>query len=274
MIFGFIDWDIDPVFFHIGPFAVRYYSLFFAIAFWLGYVIMQKMFTNEKTPDKWVDKIFIYTIIATIIGSRLGHVFFYGWDYYSQHPVEIFKIWEGGLASHGGAIGILIALYIFHRCVSKRSYLWVLDHIVVPVALAAFFIRMGNLMNSEIYGKPTDVPWAFRFLRLHPDDAMIPRHPTQIYEALFYLAVFVLLWFLYWKRDFFKREGGLFGIFLIGVFGFRFAVEFLKENQESFEDNMAINMGQLLSIPFVIVGVICLFRALHREPIDWTQSKK
>ncbi|MBP5364849.1 MAG: prolipoprotein diacylglyceryl transferase [Bacteroidales bacterium] len=266
-MFGFIDWDVDPVFFHLGSFPVRYYSLFFAIAFWLGYVIERKLFEHEKTPDNWVDKIFIYTIVATIIGSRLGHVFFYGWDYYSQHPAEILKIWEGGLASHGGGIGILIALFLYKKFVAKdKSFLWVMDHIVVPVALAAFFIRMGNLMNSEIYGHPTDVPWAFRFLRLHPDEAALPRHPTQIYEATFYLLVFALLWFLYWKKSFYKREGGLFGIFLIGIFGFRMIVENLKENQEAFEDSMTLNMGQLLSIPFVILGICCLVYALKSKP--------
>lgn len=264
MSLGFIDWDVDPVLFTIGSFDIRYYSIFFAIAFWLGYIIVKKMFTFEQKPDKMVDMIFIYTIISTIIGSRLGHVCFYDWDYYSQHPVEILKIRNGGLASHGGAIGILIAMFIYHRQY-KVSFLWVLDHIVIPIALAAFFIRMGNLMNSEIYGKPTDVSWAFRFLRLHPDEAMIPRHPTQIYEALFYLATFGLLWFLYWKKNFYKQEGGLFGVFLIGIFGFRIIVECLKENQEAFEDNMLLNMGQLLSIPFVILGICCLIHALHKQ---------
>lgn len=265
-ILGVIDWNVDPIFFHIGAFGLRYYSLFFAIAFWLGYVIMSKMMNKEGVPEEWCDKIFIYTIVATIIGSRLGHVFFYGWDYYSQHPIEIFKIWEGGLASHGGAIGIIIALYIYKKLVAKtKSYLWVMDHIVIPTALAAFFIRMGNLFNSEIYGQPTDLPWGFRFLRLPPDLAFVPRHPTQIYEASFYLLTFLLLSFLYWKKDFYKREGGLFGIFLICVFGFRIIVETMKENQEAFEDSMTLNMGQILSIPLFIAGVVCLYLALTRE---------
>lgn len=264
MIPMFVDWNVDPVIFSIGPLAIRYYSLFFAIAFWLGYVIVDRMFKSEGVPDFWLDKLFIYVVVATIIGSRLGHVFFYGWDYYSQHPAEIFKVWEGGLASHGGAIGILIALYVYSRVISKRSYLWVLDRVVVPIALAAFFIRMGNLMNSEIVGQPTDVPWAFRFLRLKGEAAMIPRHPSQIYEALFYLAVFGLTMFLYWKRGWGSRPGGIFGVFLIGIFGFRIFVEMLKENQEAFENGMVLNMGQCLSIPFVLAGLFFLVRALVR----------
>lgn len=267
-ILAYIDWNVDPVMFKFWVLdwliEIRYYSLFFALAFWLGYVIVERMFKYENCPNNWVESLFIYTIIATIIGSRLGHVFFYSWDYYSQHPGEILKVWEGGLASHGGAIGILVALFLFHKRVSfKKSYLWILDHIVVPIALAAFFIRMGNLMNSEIVGSPTDVPWAFRFLRLPPEEAMIPRHPSQIYEALFYLLVFAVLVFLYQKKSFYKKEGGLFGVFLIGIFGFRIVVETMKENQEAFEDTLMLNMGQILSIPFVIIGIISLAYALR-----------
>lgn len=261
----FIDWDVDPVFFHLGPFAVRYYGLFFALAFWLGYVITAKMFKDQKLPDTLVDKVFIYILVATLIGSRLGHCIFYAWDYYSQHPLEILQVWKGGLASHGGTLGIIIALIIFSKRV-HRPFLWIVDCICVPVALAAFFIRMGNLMNSEIVGVPTDVPWAFRFLRLHPDDALIPRHPTQIYEALFYLAVFGLLWFLYWKKRLIVRHGALFGVFMVCVFGFRIVIEGLKENQEPFEDSMVLNMGQLLSIPYVILGIVCLIYAFTSKP--------
>ncbi|MCQ2204360.1 MAG: prolipoprotein diacylglyceryl transferase [Bacteroidales bacterium] len=264
---GYIDWDVDPVFFHLGPLGVRYYSLFFALAFWLGYLIIAKMFKKQGLSEDYADKIFIYTIIGTVVGARLGHVFFYGWEYYSQHLLEIFKVWEGGLASHGGAIGILTALYIYHKKVSKKTYLWVLDHIVIVVALSGFFIRMGNLMNSEIVGQPCnpDLPWAFRFLRLHPDIALIPRHPSQIYEAVFYLGVFLLLSFLYWKKDYIKKEGVIFGLFLVLVFGFRMLVETVKADQEAFESDMVMNMGQLLSIPFVLIGLWCLWRAWNKE---------
>ncbi len=269
---AYIDWNVDPVMFQIGHLSIRYYSILFAIAFWLGYVVLMKMLKHEGIPEFWGDKIFIYTVVATIIGSRLGHVFFYGWDYYSQHPGEIIKVWEGGLASHGGAIGILIALFIFKVTTAKtKSYLWVMDHVVVPTALAAFFIRIGNLMNSEIVGAPTNLPWAFRFLRLHPDMALIPRHPSQIYEAVFYLCVFLLLVYLYQKKQFYKKDGSLFGVFLIGIFGFRLIVETMKENQEAWEADMVLNMGQTLSIPFVLLGIFCLVRALI---IDKRTNKK
>ncbi len=262
---GFIDWNVDPVFLHIGDLAIRYYSLFFAIAFWLGYVITAKMFQDQKLHDNLVDKVFLYIIVATVIGSRLGHCLFYAWDYYSQHPLEILQVWKGGLASHGGTLGIIIALLIFCKKY-KKNFLWLVDCVAVPIALAAFFIRMGNLMNSEIIGLPTDVPWAFRFLRLHPDDALIPRHPTQIYEALFYLAVFGLLMFLYWKKKLIVRHGALFGIFMVCVFGFRILIEGLKENQEAFENDMILNMGQILSIPYVIIGIASLAYAFLSKP--------
>lgn len=264
MILGYIDWNVDPIMFHIGPFGIRYYSLFFALAFWIGFVIIAKMFQKEKLPEEWADKLFFYTIAGTVIGARLGHVFFYGWEHYSQHPIEIFKIWEGGLASHGAAIGIMTALYIYHRMVSKKTFLWVLDRIVVVVALSGFFIRMGNLMNSEIVGAPCDpnLPWAFRFLRLHPDDALIPRHPSQIYEAVFYLGVFFLLTFLYLKKNFGQKDGALFGLFLVLVFGFRLLIESIKADQEAFEADMILNMGQILSIPFILLGLWSIWHSL------------
>lgn len=267
MVLNYIDWNVDPVMFHLGPLGIRYYSLFFALAFWLGYVLMAKMFKNEGVSEEWCDKIFIYTIIGTVVGARLGHVFFYGWEYYSKHLIDIFKIWEGGLASHGAAIGILTALYIYHKKVSKKTYLWVLDHIVIVVALSGFFIRMGNLMNSEIYGAPCDpnLPWAFRFLRIHPDEALVPRHPSQIYESIFYLLVFCLLSFLYWKKNYIEKDGALFGLFLVLVFGFRIMVETIKANQEAFEADMMLNMGQILSIPLVLVGIWCIYQSLIKK---------
>lgn len=271
----FVNWDVDPVIFSIGSFSLRYYSLFFAIAFWLGYLIVAKMFKDQNLPDDWVDKIFIYVIVATIIGSRLGHVFFYNWDYYSQHPIEILQVWKGGLASHGGTLGIMIALLLYNRFVSHKTFLWSADCLTIPVALAAFFIRMGNLMNSEIIGIPTDMPWGFRFLRLCASpDLAVPRHPTQIYEALFYLSVFFLLSFLYWKKRLITRHGALFGIFMVCVFGFRILIEALKENQEAFEDAMTLNMGQQLSIPFVIIGIASIVYAFVRKPDETVYATK
>ncbi len=264
MILGYIDWNVDPVLFNIGPLGIRYYSLFFALAFWLGFVIITKMFEREKLPEEWADKLFFYTIVGTVVGARLGHVVFYDWSYYSEHLVEIFKVWKGGLASHGAAIGIISILYLYHKKVSKKTFLWVLDRIVVVVALSGFFIRMGNLMNSEIVGAPCDpnLPWAFRFLRLHPNDALVPRHPSQIYEATFYLGVFILLSYLYWKKNFGQKDGALFGLFMLLVFGFRMIIETIKADQEEFEADMILNMGQLLSIPFVILGLCCIWHSL------------
>ncbi len=266
MILGYIDWNVDPVMFNIGPFGVRYYSLFFALAFWLGFVIIAQMFKRESLPEEWADKLFFYTIAGTVIGARLGHVFFYGWDYYSQHLIEIFKIWQGGLASHGAAIGIITALYVYYSRVTKgkTTFLWVLDRIVVVVALSGFLIRMGNLMNSEIVGAPCnpELPWAFRFLRMHPDEAFVPRHPSQIYEAVYYLCVFILLSFLYWKKNYGQKDGAMFGLFLVLVFGFRMLIESIKADQEAFEADMILNMGQILSIPFVLLGLWCVWRSL------------
>ncbi|SFE61734.1 prolipoprotein diacylglyceryl transferase [Thermophagus xiamenensis] len=266
-LFNYITWNPDPEIFSLGPLSVRYYGLFFAIAFLLGYYIMERMFKREAAPEQWLDKLFVYVVVATVIGARLGHVFFYGWDYYSQHPGEILAIWHGGLASHGGAIGILIAIYLFSKKVSKRSMLWTLDRLVVPVALAAVFIRSGNLMNSEIVGTVTDLPWGFRFLRASVENPELPRHPSQMYEALAYLVIFAFLMYLYWRTEARLRQGLLFGLFLTGVFTARFFIEFVKENQEAFEEGMALNMGQILSIPFVLAGLYFISRAMKKPPV-------
>lgn len=266
VLFDYITWNPDPEIFSLGPLTVRYYGLFFALGFLLGYYIIEQMFKREQLPEKWLDKLFIYVVVATVVGARLGHVFFYGWDYYSQNPGEILAIWHGGLASHGGAIGILVAIYLYSKRVTKKPMLWILDRLVVPVALAAVFIRLGNLMNSEIIGQVTDVPWAFWFQKVDPNQEVL-RHPTQIYEALSYLVVFVYLMFLYWKTNARLRQGLLFGVFLIGIFASRFIIEFLKENQEAFEDSMTMNMGQILSIPFVIAGLYYVNKAIKRGPV-------
>ncbi|GAF03351.1 prolipoprotein diacylglyceryl transferase [Saccharicrinis fermentans] len=268
MILDFVTWTVKPEIFSWGPISVRYYGLFFAIAFMLGYQLMEKMFKWEKIPLPWLEKLFMYVVIATIVGARLGHVFFYGWDYYSQHLDEILMVWKGGLASHGGALGIVIAIIIYSKKVTKKSPIWTLDRVVIPTALAAFFIRMGNLMNSEIYGHATDVPWAFRFVGnfhqwLGGAEPVFtqPSHPTQIYEALTYLALFGVIMWMYWKTDAKDRTGLIFGVFLIGTFLSRFFVEFVKNDQESFEADMLLNMGQWLSIPFVLAGIYFVVKA-------------
>jgi prolipoprotein diacylglyceryl transferase len=195
----------------------------------------------------------LYIGVGTIIGARLGHCFFYEPGFYLSHPLEIFKIWEGGLASHGAAIGILFAIYLFCRK-TQKSYFWVLDKVVVVVASAGVFIRTGNLMNSEIYGYPTDLPWAFIFVR----DNSLPSHPTQIYEALSYLLLFFFLYILYQKTKDKYEPGLVFGVFLILLFSIRFFWEFLKEPQVDAEKTWLLNLGQLLSIPFILLGIYIL----------------
>ena len=262
MILNSINWNVNPEIFHWGFLSIRYYGLLFAMGFMAGFYILERMFKSEGIQQEWLDKLFMYVVIATIVGARLGHVIFYGWDYYSQHLGDILKVWEGGLASHGGAIGIIIAIYIYSKKVTKKSMVWTMDRLLVPVALAGMFIRFGNLMNSEIYGHVTDLPWGFVFEHRGEE---LAKHPTQLYEALCYLVTFAVMFFSYWKTKAKEKQGLLFGMFLIGVFGSRFCIEFVKENQEAWEQGMTFNMGQLLSIPFVIAGVYFIYNALKKN---------
>ena len=262
-----IHWDVDPEIFKIGPIAVRWYGLLFALGFLLGYQLVERMFKKEGIPLEWLEKLFMYTLIATVIGARLGHVFFYGWEFYSQHPIEILKIWHGGLASHGATIGILAALYFYSKKVSKKSILWVLDRVAIPVALAGFFIRTGNLMNSEIIGTQTDLPWGFQFVRASIHEPLAPRHPAQLYEALCYLTSFGILMYMYWKTNAKEYAGRLVGTFFVLIFTARFFIEFIKENQEAFEEGMTFNMGQLLSIPFILLGIYLVYNSYQKKKI-------
>ncbi len=258
---NFIHWNVNPEIFHLGPLSVRWYGLLFASGFLLGYYIVEQMFKWENEDSKWLDSVFFYLIIATVVGSRLGHVFFYGWDYYSQNLGEIFMVWHGGLASHGGALGVIIAMYLHSKFVTKRSVSWTLDRVVVPIALVAALIRTGNLMNSEIYGIETTLPWGFIF---EQNGEIVAKHPTQIYEALAYLFVFAVLMFLYWKTNSRNKPGLLLGTFFIFMFSSRLLIEFIKEDQEAFESGMALNMGQWLSIPFILFGVYLVVRAIQK----------
>jgi len=259
-LLGFIHWNANPEIFSLGPMSVRWYGLLFASGLLIGYYIGEWMLKSEKVPQKWIESLFFYIIIATVVGARLGHVFFYGWDYYSQHPAEIIKVWHGGLASHGGAIGIIIALYIHSRVVTKRSVIWALDRIVVPTALVGAFIRTGNLMNSEIYGVETSLPWGFIFER---NGETVAKHPTQIYEALAYVVSFILLMFLYKKTKSKDKPGLLLGAFFILIFASRFFIEFIKDVQADFELSMALKMGQWLSVPFILTGLFLVVRAIR-----------
>ena len=264
MTLDFITWTISKELISIGPITVRWYGLMFAIAFYLGYKIVEKMFKSEGINLEWLEKLFVYVIVATILGARFGHVFFYGWDFYSQNPGEILKIWHGGLASHGGAIGILIAIYLFSKKVTHKPMLWTLDRLAVPVALAAMFIRLGNLFNSEIYGIETSLAWGFIFAN---EGETMPKHPTQIYEALCYLTTFVVLMYQYWRTNAKQMQGRLFGIFMMGIFVARFCIEFIKQDQEAFEAGMLLNMGQILSIPFILIGLFFFVRSFKRAQV-------
>jgi prolipoprotein diacylglyceryl transferase len=239
----------------------------FLIGFAIGYKIVERMFKHEGAPESWLGTLLMWVFAGTIIGARLGHCFFYEWDYYSQDPIKILYFWEGGLASHGGTIGVILGVFCFSWFTTKRSPLWTFDRLVVAIALVGALIRMGNLFNSEIYGHATTLPWGFMFPLsrqwhlLYEGQAC---HPTQIYEALCYLVLFVLLMWMYWKRNAQERPGLILGIFFIGIFFSRFLIEFIKNDQVAFEQNMTLNMGQLLSIPFILIGVVLIIRALLR----------
>jgi prolipoprotein diacylglyceryl transferase len=261
MHFLIIPWDVNPEIFRIGSVAVRWYGLLFASSFLLGYMIMNKIFKNENLGEAVLDRLTIYMAIGTIVGARLGHCLFYEPGYYLKHPLEILAIWHGGLASHGAAIGILIAMWLFVRK-EKKDFVWIMDRIAIVVALAGFLIRMGNLMNSEIYGVETTVPWGFVFLR---NNETAPKHPTQIYEGLTYLFIFILLFRIYWAKKGHHLQGLLISLFLILVFSARFLIEFVKEDQVAFEAHMKLNMGQWLSIPFIILGIVGLIWSIRAK---------
>ncbi len=269
----FITWTANPDF--INSFiTVRWYGLFFAIGFLMGYNIVAKMFRHEGAPESWLGILLMWVVGGTIIGSRLGHVFFYEWDKYSQDPISILYIWEGGLASHGGTIGIILAVILFSLITTKRNPIWTFDRLVIPIALVGGLIRLGNLFNHEIYGHATDLPWGFRFIeniywwqRGAEPIFSAPSHPTQIYEALCYFALFGLLMWMYWKKHAEQRPGLIFGVFFIGIFLPRFLIEFIKNNQVQFEEAMTLNMGQWLSIPFILAGITLIIFALKRPKV-------
>ena len=267
-----ITWKVNPVIFSIGDKEIRWYALAFLIGFYVGYKIVERMYKKENLNLAWLDPLLYFTVGGTVIGARLGHCLFYAPDYYLANPVEILKVWEGGLASHGGVLGIIIAIYFFSKYYSHQSMLWTFDKLVVPTGLVAALIRFGNLMNHEIYGYPTDLPWGFRFIEnlgYWKQGAApvfsLPSHPTQIYEAICYLLTFALCMWLYFKKDAWKKEGLIFGIFMICIFTSRFFIEFLKNVQEEFEESMTLDMGQWLSIPFILLGIFCVWRAMKKK---------
>ena len=262
-----ITWDVDPIIFKIGPLAVRWYSLLFVAGFPLGYWLFEGFYKREGLDTKLLEPLLYALLIGTIVGARLGHCFFYEPSYYlsSEHWVEIFKPWKGGLASHGGAIGVLLAAMWYTHKYGKKNYfdlLWLCDRIVICVAFAGCLIRLGNLFNSEIYGTVTDLPWGFIFVQ---KGETLPKHPTQIYEALTYLLLgFFLLWNYNHRLEKLYR-GWILGVFFIVCFGVRSLIEFIKEPQVAFEENMTFDMGQYLSIPFIIAGILLVVYAYKKK---------
>jgi len=256
----------------LGFFVVRYYSLMFVVAFTLGWFIMKRIFNNEKEPLEKLDSLFIYTVIATLIGARLGHVFFYQTELLWQDPISVFLPFRTvpefeytgfqGLASHGAAIAIIIAMVIFSKKVMKRPLLWVFDRMVIGVAAGAIFVRIGNFINSEIIGKPTGDDSGVVFKALGEDFA---RHPSQLYEAGGYVIVFLILWYIYWKTNKGQYLGYIFGAFLVLLWTVRFIVEFVKEAQVDGRDEWFLNTGQLLSIPFILVGLFLMMRSSKKK---------
>lgn len=286
----------------LGFFVIRFYSLMFVIAFGLGWYIMKNIFERENESVEKLDTLFIWTVLATLIGARLGHVLFYDWEYYRNHLLEIFLPFRfephfeftgfQGLASHGAAISIILTMYYFSKKILKRPQMWILDRIVLPVSSGAIFVRLGNFFNSEIVGKETDSAFGIKFIRdyFSPNDAVnatkianpkeayhaiandpqfdgllqqVPlKHPAQLYEAVCYVFVFAILFFLYWKTNAREKSGYLFGLFLVLLWTVRFVVEYVKESQGGFESALGLlSTGQWLSIPFILIGLYFVFTA-------------
>ena len=266
----FVNWHLDPILLHLGNGGVRWYSLLFVSGFILGWYIFQWFFKREGVSEKLLDPLLYTLLIGTIVGARLGHCLFYQPDYYLgsfNGFLEIFMPWKGGLASHGGAIALILAMIWFARHYGRKNgfdLLWIMDHLCIAVAFAGCMIRLGNLCNSEIYGDVTSLPWGFVF-QLRGET--MPKHPTQLYEAFSYLILGLILMWLYKNRLGKMYRGTFIGLFFLGCFGMRFLIEFIKEPQVGFEQGMAINMGQILSIPFILAGIgLIVYAYMKKQP--------
>ena len=263
-----INWNVDPELFRIGSFAVRWYGLLFVSGFVLGYWMFTKFFERENVDKRILDPLLYTLLLGTLVGARLGHCIFYQPDYYFgswDGFLEIFQVWKGGLASHGGTIVLFFCMMWFARKYGPKNnfdFVWILDHLCIAVAFAATFIRLGNLFNSEIYGDGTSLPWGFVFERRGEVE---PKHPTQLYEALSYFLLGLFLLWLYVKKLDKVYRGTFIGIFFIVCFGMRFIIEFIKEPQVEFEETMLLDMGQILSIPFIILGIGFLVYAWKKK---------
>lgn len=262
-LFQHILWEPDGIIIDLGFYQLRWYSLLFATGFIVSYILLKRYFKAAGLEEKKLEKLTVYTVVATVIGARLGHCLFYDFDYYSEHIAEIFLPFRfqpefaftgyQGLASHGGTLAVFAAVVLYTR-VYQVNLLWLLDKLAIVAALGAgVFIRLGNLMNSEIIGKPADVPWAFVFSRVD----QLPRHPGQLYEAISYFLIFLILYQLDKKGN--RQSGFVFGVFLVLLFAARFVIEFFKADQSAFEQGMTLNMGQLLSLPLILAGAVVIF---------------
>lgn len=277
---GVITWTLDPILFQFGGIRVGWYGVLFAVGLIVfGGGILGKMWKHEGLSEQSYNWLVVYILVATVVGARLGHCLFYEPAYYLANPLEILQTWKGGLASHGGVIGIMVAVYLYSKKVSKQSMLWTFDRLCVPTGLVAAMIRLGNLANHEIYGHATDVPWAFRFIENIPQWQMgaepiftAPSHPTQLYEALTYLLTFGVCMWLYWKKDAYKHEGLIFGVAMIMIFVARFLIEFVKNDQVGFEVDMSLNMGQWLSLPFILIGIAAVAFSLKRPEKEYQRG--
>ncbi|MBQ6192018.1 MAG: prolipoprotein diacylglyceryl transferase [Bacteroidaceae bacterium] len=280
MQFQYITWNPDVVALDLGFFAIRWYSLFWAIGLVSVYLLMHRLYKQQKISEEQFEPMFMYCFLGILIGARLGHCLFYEPGYYLSHPVEMLlpfrnvpgKGWTftgyEGLASHGGTLGLMIALWLYAKHVGLK-FLHVLDNVAIVTPICACAIRLGNLMNSEIIGRPTDLPWAFIFEKVD----MLPRHPGQLYEAICYAIFFGIHWFFYRRYPQKVGSGFFFGLCLFLIFTSRIFIEYTKENQEAFEDGMLFNMGQLLSVPFVLLGLYCMIKALSSSEQTGRSSK-
>ena len=265
MLIHFISWNPDPIILELFGFPIRWYGLCFAFAFLAGFRLVSYMFKQEGQPAEKADQLLMYTMVATIVGARVGHYFFYEFQLLQADPlrflIQMITPPFSGLASHGAGVGLFVAFYIYVRKNPGQSYLYVTDRIITGVAIGGFFIRLGNLMNSEIIGKPTEMPWGFKFLRdleFNPTgdlNLVLARHPSQLYESLSCLLLCVFLFYFWSKKKQHTQDGLMTGYCMIILFTLRFFYEFLKENQSAFEDQLSLNMGQILSIPAVLFGV-------------------
>ncbi|WP_409928971.1 prolipoprotein diacylglyceryl transferase [Shewanella sp. KCT] len=246
---------MDPVLVSFMGLTIHWYGVLFASAIFAGFQVMKRIYVREGLDVESLDNLLIYCVIGIVVGARLAHVLFYDPSYYFAHPAKILAIWEGGLASHGGGLGAILALYYYHRKM-KLPFLFLLDRLAIATAIFGFFVRMANFVNSEILGVPSDKPWAIVFERVD----MLPRHPAQLYEALAYLSIFIALWVIYKTTEMKQKQGALFGLFLVWVFSARFAIEFVKVKQAAYAQDWTMSAGQMLSIPFLLVGVFLLVK--------------